>query len=195
VDDFIVNIYQIPANSEYDGKFQFRPANEIIPDHGELAVLPQFDLANEMNVCYSVESRLMSNGLADELAKPIALKQVYLPTNPVCSDNQNVQFDSWDYPPLTIIISKSPMAAYPEFPMFKEEPYEVVESLNTYKIYVRPVSITRTDSHLCIYGSFKIGDLYVFTRTGYMSGLSEQNKLDLVENMDQISRLLENRGS
>lgn len=190
VDDMIVNIYRIPANSEYDAKFQLRPSNVTPFQALDKLNIPQFDLANEMNVCYSVESQLMSNGLAGELAQPIALKQAYIATNPDCTESQYIAWDAYDYPPLTIIISKSPMAAYPEYPMFKEEPYETVEGLNTYKLYIRSVSITRQDSHVCLYGSFKVGDYYVFTRTSYMSVVSEQKKLDLVANMDKISILL-----
>ena len=74
--------------------------------------------------CYETLKRSMSNGYADELYKPMAFSVSFHILESTCDQYSNpIIYNNSSYSLFTILISKSPMAGYPEFPMFSDNSF------------------------------------------------------------------------
>lgn len=169
-----VNIHRIERVSEFEVRFKgsVLEDKEMNPSvFSELALVPdQFNSS-----CYSDVNYLTSNGLADRLGNRIGWQRIIQWNYDCDSDGQIINLFENVY---SILISKNPMIAYPDFSNQDEKltTQSGVEVLLTSTDYPYTIS-GKTTVYERVKYTFKVNDVYVFI---------EQTRLRDESNNDEL---------
>lgn len=189
--DLPINIIGIQTESQHESLFKLRPSVSSYRIDGFDINTFDIELVDIDKKCYQTIKQSMSNGFADELYKPIAFSVSFHNIESTCKEySDSIIYNNLRYPLFTILISKSPMAGYPEYSMFKDNSF--IELIDGYYVYEKNEAIYSLEGHRVLYGSFQIDDVYIFTKSRLIEKVDQSLIFDFIENMKQIKNAIIN---
>lgn len=184
-----VNYNSIPQNSELDSKYALRLYNPQVDDQS----IAQFLFPDTDTSCFQVLKGDVRNETASFLDFDLAdYYQIVQTDTDQCHYYSSLETSDGI---LTMLIAKSPMAGYPEFPMIKDEPVFTLEGKSHYQLYEGEIVEFETKhTYTRLYANFELNGQYVFVRTQYYKEITDKIKEELLSLLDRVNQFYSENG-